>query len=442
MAILPWFKSRKKIDEKVEEDIKKLTKSTSENTKLFRSLRIRFVLIAALSVFVVLGTTVGVITAVRNIQARNNIDSILTALVENGGNMLTVSEASKSISTSVTEETIYTYRYFSVTMDSDGDITSTNSQSFASLTDDEISDFAKRIYSKGQTSGTIHEDDTYYSYQVKKSKSSTLIVVFDSTTYYSDAFELTWVAIQIAVLCMIVFVLMISAMSKRVIEPFIRNYQKQRRFITNAGHELKTPLAIISANNELVELMNGESEWTKSTADQVTRLTGLINGLVALSRLEEQPDIVLTDLDFSYIAEDAAEDFKGPVIRGGKTFSMDIDPGIHVKAEEKSLFELVTLLVDNANKYCDEGGHVSVRLKSVGRTRKRARLTISNTYAEGATVDYSRFFERFYREDESHNSKRKGYGIGLSTAQSIVRIFKGRISASFKDDIFTITVII
>ena len=91
----------------------------------------------------------------------------------------------------------------------------------------------------------------------------------------------------------IFFVLIVSALSGIVIRPFIRNYEKQRRFITNAGHELKTPLAIISANTELQELMTGENEWTKSTNDQVARLTTLINSLVALSRLEEQPDIVL-----------------------------------------------------------------------------------------------------------------------------------------------------
>ena len=152
--------------------------------------------------------------------------------------------------------------------------------------------------------------------------------------------------------------------------------------------------------------MTGENEWTKSTNDQVARLTTLINSLVALSRLEEQPDIVLQDVDFSYITEDAAEDFKGPVVRDGKSFVMDITPDIHVKAEEKSLFELVTLLVDNANKYCDPEGTVTVRLHQIGRTRKRARLEVSNTYKDGKDVDYSKFFERFYRIEESHNNQR------------------------------------
>lgn len=146
---------------------------------------------------------------------------------------------------------------------------------------------------------------------------------------------------------------------------------------------------------------------------------------------------------FSYITEDAAEDFKGPVIRDGKSFVMDITPDIHVKAEEKSLFELVTLLVDNANKYCDPEGTVTVRLRQIGRTRKRARLEVSNTYKDGKAVDYSKFFERFYRIEESHNNREhKGFGIGLSMAQSMVKLFKGRIFASYKNDTITFTVIL
>lgn len=162
-----------------------------------------------------------------------------------------------------------------------------------------------------------------------------MVVFLDTTSYYNSSQALFNLSILLSLFAFIFFVIIVSALSGIVIRPFIRNYEKQRRFITNAGHALKTPLAIISANTELQELMTGENEWLKSTNDQVARLTNLINSLVALSRLEEQPDIVLQDVDFSYITEDAAEDFKGPVVRDGKSFVMDITPDIHVKSEEK-----------------------------------------------------------------------------------------------------------
>ena len=237
------------------------------------------------------------------------------------------------------------------------------------------------------------------------------------------------------------FILVVSAFSGYAIKPYLENYEKQKRFITNAGHELKTPLSIISANNELQELMTGETEWTKSTKDQVERLTHLINQLVTLARLEEQPNIVLERVCFSEIVQDAAEDFKAPIIKDGKTFEMQIASDIYVKAEEKSLFELVTLLVDNANKYCDDKGTVSVKLSRTNGLKK-ARLEVSNTFKEGTEIDYSRFFDRFYREDESHNNQTSGYGIGLSMAQSIVKIFKGKISVSYKNDAITFKVIL
>lgn len=292
----------------------------------------------------------------------------------------------------------------------------------------------------GDTRGDFRYNNHTYSYLVTdESDDSTLIVVLDSTNQVEENITLVHLSLWMSGVSFAFFFLMVSIFSGRVIEPFIRNYERQRRFITNAGHELKTPLAIISANNELVEMMNGESEWTKSTNDQVERMTGLINSLVAMARLEEQPEVVLTDLNFSAIAEDAAEDFKGPVIKDGKQFVMEIQPDIHVKAEEKSLFELVTLLVDNANKYCDAGGTVSVKLSKANRLSK-ARLEISNTYAEGKNVDYSKFFERFYREDESHNNKKSGYGIGLSMAQTMVKLFKGSISVSYSGDTITFLV--
>ena len=327
---------------------------------------------------------------------------------------------------------------------SDDKVVSQDTSHTSLINDEEAARYALTVSRLTNNLGTIREKNINLSYQVSKvSRDKILVVFLDTSSYYNSSQALFSLSILLSLFAFIFFVIIVSALSGIVIRPFIRNYEKQRRFITNAGHELKTPLAIISANTELQELMTGENEWTKSTNDQVARLTNLVNSLVALSRLEEQPDMVLQDVDFSYITEDAAEDFKGPVVRDGKSFVMDIAPDIHVKAEEKSLFELVTLLVDNANKYCDPEGTVTVRLRQIGRTRKRARLEVSNTYKEGKEVDYSKFFERFYRIDESHNNKEhSGFGIGLSMAQSMVKLFKGRIFTSYKNDTITFTVIL
>lgn len=406
---------------------------------MFRKLRLRFIATASLAILIVLFSVVGVLNSARHVQTVDEINKILTLLSDNGGSFPSISKTTSELGDTVSVDTLFQYRYFSAKMDHHGNIISLNSSNISDLTDQEVKEFLERINHSKDTRGDFSYHHHTYSYMVAEtSPRSDLIVVLDSTNQFRDNMALVHLSIWMSGISFIFFVLVISIVSGKVIKPFIRNYERQRRFITNAGHELKTPLAIISANNELVELMNGESEWTKSTNDQVKRMTGLINSLVAMARLEEQPELVLTNVNFSDIARDAAEDFKGPVIKDGKEFVMDIQPNIHVKAEEKSLFELVTLLVDNANKYCDPAGKVSVTLRK--NRLSKAKLEISNTYTKGKDVDYTKFFERFYREDESHNNKTSGYGIGLSMAQTMVKLFKGNISVNYKDDTITFVV--
>ncbi|MFS9108634.1 HAMP domain-containing sensor histidine kinase [Streptococcus infantis] len=407
---------------------------------MFRRLRLQFITIASLSILFILIFTVGIINAVSSFQTEQEISKVLNTLTENNGSFGKTTEIETNQGLEIPSDS---FQFFSVTLSGDK-VVSQDTSHTSLINDEEAARYALKVCRLTNNLGTIREKNINLSYQVSKvSKDKILVVFLDTTYYYNSSQSLFNLSILLSLFAFIFFVIIVSALSGIVIRPFIRNYEQQRRFITNAGHELKTPLAIISANTELQELMTGENEWTKSTNDQVARLTTLINSFVALSRLEEQPDIVLQDVDFSYITEDAAEDFKGPVVRDGKSFVMDITPDIHVKAEEKSLFELVTLLVDNANKYCDSEGTVTVRLRQVGRTRKRARLEVSNTYKDGKTVDYSKFFERFYRIEESHNNKEiKGFGIGLSMAQSMVKLFKGRLFASYKDDTITFTVIL
>ena len=354
---------------------------------MFRRLRLQFIMITSLAILFILIFTVGIINTVRSFQTEREISKVLNTLTENNGSFGKIKKIETNQGREIPSDS---FRFFSLTL-SDDKIVSQDTSHTSLINDEEAARYALTVSRLTNNLGTIREKNINLSYQVSKvSKDKILVVFLDTSSYYNSSQALFSLSILLSLFAFIFFVVIVSALSGIVIRPFIRNYEKQRRFITNAGHELKTPLAIISANTELQELMTGENEWTKSTNDQVARLTNLVNSLVALSRLEEQPDMVLQDVDFSYITEDAAEDFKGPVVRDGKSFVMDIAPDIHVKAEEKSLFELVTLLVDNANKYCDPEGTVTVRLCQIGRTRKRARLEVSNTYKEGKEVDYSK----------------------------------------------------
>ncbi|MGT2947997.1 sensor histidine kinase [Streptococcus devriesei] len=407
---------------------------------MFRKIRFRFIAIASLAILFILASFITVFYSARYVQGNGEIDFVLTVLSKNKGELPESTEVNREFGDrGVSEAVLNQYQYYSFITDENKIPISVNLKHIPQLTRQQLEDYMRNI-NLNEINGHFRRDGHSYSYRVTKiSGSRHLVVVLDSTRYFDDRADLLNLALQMSFYSLLFFIIVVSVFSGFAIKPYIENYEKQKRFITNAGHELKTPLSIISANNELQELTTGETEWTKSTKEQVERLTHLINQLIVLARLEEQPDVVLDRVDFSAVAKEAAEGFKGLIIKDGKNFELQIASGIYVKAEEKSLFELVTLLVDNANKYCDAGGKISV---SLSRTNglKKAKLEVSNTYAEGSKLDYSRFFDRFYREDESHNTQTTGYGIGLSMAESIVKIFKGKISVSYKNDTITFKV--
>ena len=411
---------------------------------MFRKLKIRFILLASAAIVCILLTMIAVLNSVRFLQTNGEIQAVLNILSANNGDFPSVEETAESLQNDrITIETIYQYRYFSVVYKEDKTLYSTNLDHLSNLSKEQALSYANKVIKDSRSSGVFKVGSQFYSYQITQDSKTKryLLVVLDSTNYLESRNDFFWLSIQLCFYSFIFFVLVVSGFSNFAIRPYIKNYENQKRFITNAGHELKTPLAIISANTELQELMTGENEWTESTKDQVKRLSNLINQMVVLARLEEQPDVTLVDVNFSEVVKKVAGNFKSVIEKAGKKYEIKLQEDIHVKATEDELYELVSILIDNACKYCDEDGQIFVTLTKAKRG-KRARLTVANSYADGKNVDYSRFFDRFYREDESHNQKQPGYGIGLSMAESLVRIFKGRIWVSYKKGLIGFTVLL
>ena len=411
---------------------------------MFRKLKIRFILLASAAIVCILLTMIAVLNSVRFLQTNGEIQAVLNILSANNGDFPSVEETAESLQNDrITIDTIYQYRYFSVVYNEDKTLYSTNLDHLSNLSKEQALSYANKVIKNSRSSGVFKVGSQFYSYQITQDSKSKryLLVVLDSTNYLESRNDFFWLSIQLCFYSFIFFVLVVSGFSNFAIRPYIKNYENQKRFITNAGHELKTPLAIISANTELQELMTGENEWTESTKDQVKRLSNLINQMVVLARLEEQPDVTLVDVNFSEVVKKVAGNFKSVIEKAGKKYEIKLQEDIHVKATEDELYELVSILIDNACKYCDDDGQIFVTLTKAKRG-KRARLTVANSYADGKNVDYSRFFDRFYREDESHNQKQPGYGIGLSMAESLVRIFKGRIWVSYKKGLIGFTVLL
>ena len=222
--------------------------------------------------------------------------------------------------------------------------------------------------------------------------------------------------------------LLVALFSNRAIRPLIESSERQKRFITDAGHELKTPLTVISANMDVLELEAGENKWIQSTKKQVANLRGLVGELIYLSRMdEEDARLQFADFDLAAALREVAEPFADMAEFMGKKLAVEAEAPLWVRGDEASLRRLISILCDNAVKYAPEGDEIQLCLRASG---KRVALCMENGLKEPLGEEArSRLFDRFYRADASRSRESGGYGIGLSVARSIVERHGGDIRA-------------
>ena len=211
----------------------------------------------------------------------------------------------------------------------------------------------------------------------------------------------------------------------------MESYEKQKRFITDAGHEIKTPITIIDADAEVLEMDLPGNEWLQDIRFQTKRLASLTNDLIFLSRMDEEHTQLQTiDFPLSDLVSETAQSFQSLAKTQKKEFVTDIEPLLTMNGDEKSLRQLVSILLDNALKYSPENGSITLSLHKAG---KMIHLTVTNTVESLAKENLAYLFDRFYRTDQSRNSQTGGYGLGLSIAKAVVTAHKGKITATASD---------
>jgi len=428
---------------------------------MIKKLQRRFILVAMASMMIVMVLIFGGVILFNHLSMQKEISEILDIITENDGTFpMDYNKIAKNYYSTtghfgfrLTGESSYELRYFTVWVDADGSVTKTSLSHIAAVTEEEAGTFAAEALEKEGTGSTTQGevvsegDDTTpaadYTYQISQEDDGSRMIVFlDCTSRYLSIRNFAYRCEMIGTGGLILVFVLILIFSKRVLRPVISSMEKQKQFITDAGHELKTPLAIISANTEVLEMTSGKNEWTESILNQVKRLDLLVKSLITLARLDEQTeDMPLTHVNLSQLAEEAAATFRPLAVQGGKTLTAQIAPDVSRLGIEKSLRQLISILLDNAIKYCDDGGEVKITLISRNKG-KGAVIAVSNPYRDGANVDYSRFFERFYRADASRNSAKAGFGIGLSIADDIVTAHRGKISVGWKDGTITFSVVL
>ena len=256
-------------------------------------------------------------------------------------------------------------------------------------------------------------------------------VVFVDTTEASKSFG-NWLAtsVIIALVSYTIIATLIIVSSHFVFRTSEESYKKQKAFITNASHELKTPLTIINTDVEILKMDHGENEWTDSIADQVRRLTMMTNQLVTLSKLDEanMQNYPFSVFSISQLAKESVDAFLPTYEKSGFKFKSDIDEDIDVRANKYLINELFYIFLDNALKYATPKGEIIFNVK---KTNKNKLEILFSNDTDDKEVDINQLFERFYRSPK--NSKKEGSGIGLSIAKEIIELHKGKVSSSLRN---------
>lgn len=319
-------------------------------------------------------------------------------------------------------------RYFSIYMNTKtGKVMGINSEKIHSVSETEAVQLAKELASGRKDRGYRNN----FRFRVMKEGNITMVVCLERTRELSNFYTFLTTSILISVLALLLIFVLVYLFSRRAVRPIAESYEKQKEFITNAGHELKTPLAIIESCTDVVEMENGESKWTGGIHEQVKRLSTMTEELVTLSRMDESAmNIEKRKLNYSEIAKKTLEPFLLMAEEQGKTLNLDIQPDVLMKGNERTLKQLCSILADNAIKYSRDGTEIQIALRKKGH---RVTLESKNESDGLKKGSYSHLFDRFYRGDTSHNSETGGYGIGLSMAQSIVQGHGGRITAVSRD---------
>ncbi len=322
----------------------------------------------------------------------------------------------------VTLETPYSTRYFVVELTGNM-VTKVSTENIAAVDDRKALEYAAQVYGSSPGFGTV---DTYrYLYTQNGDKGMMVFLYFQNEI--KETVALFSISVTVSFVTLFVLLAIIYLLSRNALKPVAESIKKQKQFITDAGHELKTPLTIISADAEVLEMCQGENEWTASIKNQTSRMNVLVKNLVELTKLNEAQDTSERALfSLSDAVIETASDFESRAKINEQTFIFSVSPSIRYFGNEAEIRQLVSILCDNAIKYTNKGGTIKISLYKNGTG---TYLDVFNTtdYVNPASV--SRLFDRFYRGDSSRSRETGGYGIGLSIASAIVDRHKGKIKA-------------
>lgn len=407
---------------------------------MIKKLKLKFVLLSMASLFALLVILIAGMNVINFFSVVNEADETLSLLSQNKGAFPDFQrgpgERGDRLPPEFSPELPYESRYFSVLLTGSGELIHTEMSRIISVDGETAIDYANDVMNSSADRGFVGD----FRF-VRTAEGEAIRITFLDCGRKLDAyFGFLITSITIAAAGFGVVFLVIFFLAGRIIRPIAESHEKQKRFITDAGHEIKTPLTIINANVDVLAMDLEQNECLEDIRQQTKRLTALTNDLVYLARMEESGgDMPMIEFPVSEIVSETALPFQTLAQTQGKTVTCHVEPMLSLRGNDKAIRQLVNILMDNALKYSPSGGEIALTFMKQARS---LCLTVSNTTETAVSPeDLPHVFDRFYRTDKSRNSETGGHGIGLSVAKAIVTAHGGKIHAAIRDgDHFQIVV--
>ncbi len=314
-------------------------------------------------------------------------------------------------------------RFFAVYCDVNGNFEMISKDYIYSIDEETAKAYAQVILSKGKEKGYYGD----YRYHASTNETGSTVLFLNVSQQLQFMKNLFLISAAIGFFSILVVFLLVVFFSRYAIRPYEKNMERQKRFITDAGHELKTPITSIAASADIAAMEHEGDAWISNIQKQTARLTRLVGELVTLSRLDEElPFPEKGTFSLSDAAWETAEPFAVLAKAEGKSYHQSIEEKLTLYGDCASIQQMLSILLDNAVKYSDADGEIRL---DIYRKRRKVCIEVFNTCDLPDEVDLDRLFDRFYRVDESRCACTGGTGIGLSMAQAVAEAHGGKIKA-------------
>lgn len=389
-----------------------------------KTLRKKFVFFAMSAVTILLVVLIGAINIFSWVILNQQSDDLLHTIAQGDGTFMQMEFFDHGpFQPRMNMDTVKSARFFMVCVDANGNVKNTNLDQISSVSAEEAVQYAKKV---SDSSGKIDN----FKYKTKLLGTDKLIFFMDVSGQIQTFWMVFSISGVIAFACWVFILVLVFVLSGKVLRPILAGMEKQKQFITNAGHELKTPLTIIRSNNDASSLIYGETKYTQNIRLQTQRLNVLMTNLLTLAKLDEEIKLPTENVNISLLIQNLIPGYENLLTEKNIDFYAFIQPNLFMQVHDDSFIQMISVLLDNAVKYTPSGG--TVRL-SVCKNSGHIEIVEENTCDTPQNWDTEPLFERFYRGDSvrTQDGSNSGYGIGLSAARAIAENFGGTLKANY-----------